>query len=500
MGPKQPSAVDWDKVNWASLQQQCVVENNDRYDLTPRPIPGDANYERPPPESHQYDATHKKRTAVLFRSYEGFKYTSDNVRTMRSIILELALQSGGEYEVFLLVQVKDKNIPIFDDPEEYERIKQEVPKEFQNMTVLWSERLWGRLYPKLPEGSLDVHASQWLPVQWFAQSYPNFDFYWNWEMDVRFTGHHYQLTEQLGAWAKRQPRKGLWERNSRFYVPGFHGDFPTQFTEFIQAKYESRTSSGKIKTDKSIWGPHPPPGQPPAPFDDQPPLNSPTPAYDEFDWGVGEEADLITLLPMFNPDTTHYVLQKAYFNYSEKLNPAGPPRRATIITFYRLSHRLLSTMHFENTHDPGHHMTSEVWPQSVALHHGLKAVYAPHSIHMDRKWPAVALDFIFNNGDAPRIINRFNDMPPEGEGSGGWESVFGNEREHNFIPSTWYYRTSFATRLYKRLLGYDVDGIGGPSWEGEHGRFCLPPMLLHPIKDLEDPDIVEAQEDARATI
>lgn len=124
-------------------------------------------------------------------------------------------------------------------------------------------------------------------------------------------------------------------------------------------------------------------------------------------------------------------------------------------------------MHLENTHDLGrHHMTSEVWPQSVALHHGFKAVYAPHSIYMDRKWPAVALDFIFNNGDFQRVINKFKDVLLEGEGSGGWESVFGNERQHNVIPSTWYYRTSFATRLYKRLLGYDVDGIGGKSVSG----------------------------------
>ena len=178
-----------------------------------------------------------------------------------------------------------------------------------------------------------VFASQWLPVQWFAQSHPNFDFYWNWEMDVRFTGHHYQLTEQLGAWAKQQPRKGLWERNSRFYIPAFHSDFSAQFTDFIQAKYESRTRSGEIKADKTIWGPHPPPGQAPAPFDDQPPMDSPTPAHDNFEWGVGEEADLITLLPMFNPDTTQYVLRSAYFNYPKKLDPAGPPRRTTIITF-----------------------------------------------------------------------------------------------------------------------------------------------------------------------
>ena len=282
-------------------------------------------------------------------------------------------------------------------------------------------------------------------------------------MDIRYTGHHYHFAEQLNDWSTKQPRKGMWERNSRFYVPRFHGDFSTKFTKFVQSKYTSLGQSGEVEKDMTIWGPNPPPGQGETLFDDQPPLNSLTPMSDNFTWGVGEEADLITFLPMFNPDTTHYALRNIYYNYPRALNPAGPPRRATIITLYRLSHRLLSTMHLENTRDPGHHMSSEVWPQSVALHHGFKAVYAPHSIYMDRDWPAEALDFIFNNGDSKRVIHAFKDVPKQGEGSGGWESVFGLDREHNFFSSTWYYRTMFSTRLYKRLLGYEVNGIGGKT-------------------------------------
>ena len=154
LGSNRPSVVDWEQVDWASLQQQCMAENSDRYDTTPRPMPGDPSYEGLTPEPLQYKPLPKKRTAVLFRSYDGFKYTSDIIRTMRSVITELALHSGGEYEVFLLVQVKDKNIPIFDDPERYERIKLEsVPKEFRNMAILWNEGLWGKLYPNLPDKS-----------------------------------------------------------------------------------------------------------------------------------------------------------------------------------------------------------------------------------------------------------------------------------------------------------------------------------------------------------
>lgn len=292
-------------------------------------------------------------------------------------------------------------------------------------------------------------------------------------MDVRYTGHHYQFTDQIARWAKQQPRKGLWERNSRFYIPKFHGDHTMHFRHWIQSKYEMRGNDGEVTKDVSIWGPHPPKGQATAFFDSIPPLNTPTPVNENYTWGLGEEADLITMLPMFNPDTTHYALRNIFYNYPKSLIPGGPPRRATIITLYRISHRLLSTMHLENTHDPAHHMSAETWPQGVSLHHGFKAVYAPHSIWFDKEWPAQAANFIYNNGDQQRVIGNFGDMPKQGEGSGGWESPFGRDREHNFDGATWYFRNELSIKLYKRLLGYEVEGVGGQEVCVSRFLFCI---------------------------
>ena len=148
---KPASPVNWDDVDWGSLQRQCLLENENRFNMDPRPMPNDDDYEKVPPESHRYGPLRKQRAAVLFRSYDGFKYTTDAIRTMRSVIMELALQSGGEYEAFLLVQVKDTKKPIFEDSKVYEKVVHDsVPKEFRNMTVLWHEGLWGSLYPKIP--------------------------------------------------------------------------------------------------------------------------------------------------------------------------------------------------------------------------------------------------------------------------------------------------------------------------------------------------------------
>ena len=144
--------VDWAKVDWGSLQQQCVEDNKDRFNLEPRPMPGDEEYIRFPTDPNSYEPMPKSRSAIIFRSYDGFKYTSDVLRMMRAIIMETSLQSGGEYQAFLLVQVKDKELAIFDDSALYEKVVHDtVPQEFWNMTILWNEGLWGKLYPKIPE-------------------------------------------------------------------------------------------------------------------------------------------------------------------------------------------------------------------------------------------------------------------------------------------------------------------------------------------------------------
>ena len=152
------SKVDWEKVDWAALQSQCVEENAERFDMSARPNPGDSRYQELAPDSYRFgdreDGIVKKRSAVIFRSYNGLIYTIDMLRVMRSVIMELVLGSGGEYEAFLLVQVKDETVPIFDDPAIYEQVIEDyVPKEFWNITILWNTALWGKLYPKLPEGS-----------------------------------------------------------------------------------------------------------------------------------------------------------------------------------------------------------------------------------------------------------------------------------------------------------------------------------------------------------
>ncbi|KAH2775448.1 hypothetical protein KXW38_002129, partial [Aspergillus fumigatus] len=108
-----------------------------------------------------------------------------------------------------------------------------IPQEFWDMTVLWNTPLVAERYKDLNTSVIDVHHAQWLPVQWFMREHPEFEHFWNWEIDTRFTGHHYEYVDKIAAFARRQPRRGLWDRNARFYIPQIHGDYETEYRDYV---------------------------------------------------------------------------------------------------------------------------------------------------------------------------------------------------------------------------------------------------------------------------
>jgi hypothetical protein len=193
------------------------------------------------------------------------------------------------------------------------------------------------------------------------------------------------------------------------------------------------------------------------------------PENDDYKWGVGEDADLITIGPIFNPVGSDWVIANQIWGYRDDDHKSiDLPRRTTIITQSRVSKRLLDIMHVENMR--GNHIASEMTPQTVALLHGLKAVFAPHPVFFDRPWNGSFLEKWFNPG--PKNV------------AGGQGSAAGWGRERRYQGSTWYYRTEPPMRMYNHWMGYEDWDMGGPEWEAIHGRPCLPPIMMHPIKDV----------------
>ncbi|KAJ8118191.1 hypothetical protein ONZ43_g4042 [Nemania bipapillata] len=488
--------VDWDKIRWGELQEKCVQKNKARFDLQGHPNPfvnsvyahkkttafigAKSDYDledtpkgrdhnddlrraswtankRPAAGAGSSDSKGKEaRTALLLRSYTGKDYNENDKQVIRSLVTELSLRSGGLYQVYLFVHVKDNAYAIWDDEGTYQYVlQQNVPAEFRDIAVLWNDEAVQAMYPKLDPDKATVHVSQWLSVQKFIQEFPEFDYVWNWEMDARITGQHYDFLEKLSSFAKRQPRRGLWERSERYYVPSVHGDYDTDFRKEVE----------RLVGEDTIWGP------PDLPFitpvGPKPPVARPE--KDDYKWGVGEEADLITVAPIINVNYSGWVGANDLWGFNDSTHATQQlPRRVTIVTQSRISKRLLDIMHVENLR--GNHIASEMTCQTIALLHGLKAVYAPMPMFFDRPWKGKDIARWFNSGE-------------KGD-SGGDNSAIGWGREARYGGSTWYYRANPPQRLYNNLMGYEDTKIGGEEWEEIHGRPCLPPMLMHPIKDV----------------
>ncbi|MCJ1465081.1 hypothetical protein MMC07_003697 [Pseudocyphellaria aurata] len=520
------SEVNYLNVQWAQAQHACALKNKKRFKPTPetndhlfqnmrmeqkkelrsraevgegtRQTESGGRSAAPGNETLPLNANSKPnvtllpRTAVLIRTWWDLEYTTEDILYLRSLITELSLLSGGEFTLHFLVHVRDDNVPIWADKRIYNRVlENSLPKEFQGMGSLWSERQMSLIYGGLEESfirNLPVHGvyrGTFLPVQYFSYQHPEYEYIWNWEMDVRYTGQWYHLFDRVREWTKAQPRKGLWERNGRFYIPSVHGSWE-DFRQMVRVQTEMGTDSpnnmwsgvksssvnapgsgvAQGKSDTPVWGPLSPPDMLGAQEDPLPPT---TVEKDKYEWGVGEEADLITFNPLFDPDGTTWFFTEDVtgFNTTEGL----PPRRAAITTTSRLSRRLLQTMHRE-TMLKRHTMFSEMWPASCALHHGFKAVYAPHPVYIDRDWPTSYLASVMNGGR-------------NGASGGARTSAYGG-REHNFRGTSWFYDAGFSPNLWRRWLGYKVDNDGGEQEElaGE-GRMCLPGIFLHPIKSVK---------------
>lgn len=474
---KQPK-IDYRNVTWGDAQRRCHEKNKRRFE--PEAKTSSYTNEKPTSQSSGSSsdtnvtttraATSIKRVqrqAYVLRCYTGYRWDDHQLLTMRAMITELALKTGGEYDVHLLVQVRDDSIPIWTDKEIYRKtVEENVPEEFWGITTLWSEELMRLYYPAPFPDNFDnpsgqpihgVYRGAHFPLFWFAQQHPEYDFYWNWEMDLRYTGHYYEFNKKVAAWAKEQPRKGLWERNSRYYIPNAHGSWEN-FTKVVERETLEDSQA-------PVWGPveFANDGIVTPPADTQPPKLW---LEDNYEWGVGEEADYIAFNPLFDPAKTNWVFRDDVDGFS-KSHPI-PPRRVAIITVARLSKRLLDIAHNE-TYQFRHTMFPEMWPPTIALHHGLKAVFAPHPLFFDRLWPIDHLNQVFNYPETPDL------------------SVF-SYGEHNQHGSSFYYNAGFSGALWRRWFGYKENQDGGSWYELTNtGRMCLRSMLLHPVKSEHGP-------------
>lgn len=463
------SHINWISIDLGDAQKRCRERNQGRY----APVKG-IKHENDEPvtefpdldwqnyQSQEGNSSMIPRKAIVLRAWTGFEYLPGTKLYLRSLVNELSLQSGGEYDIHLLVEVKDKERQFWASKTVYNNILIEyIPAEFRSMTTLWSQELMEKVYPGPFQPQFHDHGpmytamrSMHFALQWFMLQHPEYEYVWNWEMDIRYIGHWYELFDSVSKWARKQPRNHQWARNARYYISGL-------FDNWEGFAQDTEQRSPKDIIDDPNFKPNPSPG------------------YGSDD-KHNEEADFITLNPIFNPDHTLWNRREDVTGYDT--NEPIPERRTAIIAASRFSRRLLLAMHHENSQNR-HSMGSEMFPPSMTLHHGLKAVYVPHPIYLERDWNITYASSIFNGG-------------PEGGTDGYEDSVFGEGPAGNHMAlkqSTYYYEAEFAEFLWWRWLGYRdyrYDDEGGAADELKRswlfgkrkGRMCLRSMLFHPIK------------------
>ncbi|GAP82748.2 hypothetical protein SAMD00023353_0102840 [Rosellinia necatrix] len=309
-----------------------------------------------------------------------------------------------------------------------------VPSEFRDMSFLFNERTLEAWYPKVPEHGAQDQMYQALQI--FSHKFPQYEYIWQLEMDLRFTGHVHDTLQSATTFARAQSRHNLWERNGRFYLPGLHNGSYEKFVHDVDSEIGETGIWGPVfTTDFKPRGPRPPPRS-------------------EINWGVGEEADLISFMPMIDPRGTDWTYENDIHGFAEG---ATTPRRFAIISVTRSSRRLLRLVS-EAQRRRGQWLASEATLETFSLLHGLKAVTVPHPIAFGNGMVAEDLDASINKG------------PPTNRAGGRSPPLL--YTNHGWVDGPWWESSYWFT-----------GGGAQRVWDAYVRGEKLPPMLLHPVKE-----------------
>ncbi|KAH6635749.1 hypothetical protein F5144DRAFT_565340 [Chaetomium tenue] len=465
--------VAWDSTDWAALQNQCLERNSQRF-KDPTPLRAgerrfrmrEASEEVRLPVVEPQAAGHVPRTAIVFRAFGGYNYTTEDLVNLRATTAETALRYGGEYTVFILVDVKDKGRDIFASEDNYQRaVRELVPAEFRNIAVLFDETLLQSWYPSIKTHITTYQVMQ--PLQLFGHFYPEFDHYWQLELDLRFTGHAGRYLAGMSDFAREQPRKQAMERSTWFYMPEFHGGY-SDLLAAVNASLEGKGGLG--------WGMKTQDFEPLGP---QPPVDDPL--EDNFEWGVGEEADFIAVGPCAH---VQYMVDWAWRNWYQGLKAGTKtPRWMCQPAMGRASKTLLHAAHHAQAAQ-GLAVHSEATLSSFALWHSLKLVAPPHPMYQNPQW---RLDKMYELYNGPGDVESHQKSGMVGMANG--EAIY-RITPYAYITtsSSFWYSSPFPDEIYDAWLSRGPQGGNASAevpyvlWRSEDGTVYAPNMMLHPVK------------------
>src|SRR5690606_6639918 len=211
--------IDWRGVDWGKLTDRCVEKNKHRFWQPPKTLEKHQplaqlpliTTKEPTPEEMKGKVP---RTAILIRLWDEYQYTKNDYLNLRALISETTMATGGQYQVHLLIHVKDNKVPIWSHPDVYQTRLNKIPEEFRGIATLWNEELSRFVYSSITQQGASqpihgVYRSLFMPVQIFAMQHPEYQFFWNWEYDTRNIGHYLSFLQGMDKFAEAQPRKHL---------------------------------------------------------------------------------------------------------------------------------------------------------------------------------------------------------------------------------------------------------------------------------------------------
>ncbi|TGJ82209.1 hypothetical protein E0Z10_g6553 [Xylaria hypoxylon] len=379
--------------------------------------------------------TGRGKVAIVLRTWDDYEYTENRLAWLRALIAEASLERKDKYRVFFLVNIKNADVRLEEDDLVYDKMMHEhVPSEFRDMALLFNQRTLREWYPAIQEHGAQDQMYQALQV--FSHQFPEYEYIWQLEMDLRMTSHVHDTLQSATTFAQTQSRRNLWERNGRFFIPALHNNSYVNMTRVVDTEIGETGVWGPVSTREFT------------PEGPQPPSRS------KVDWGIGEEADLINFMPTIDPIGTDWVYESGIHGFAEN---QATPRRLSIISITRSSRRLLQLIS-EAQRKRGQWLVSEATLETFALLHGLKAVTVPHPIELHEEIRTEDLNANIHKGPASNKAG--GKLPSLLYTNQGW------------IPGPWLGASYWFT-------GYGAQN----TWDAYVGGKQLPPMLLHPVKE-----------------
>ena len=294
-------------------------------------------------------------------------------------------------------------------------------------------------------------------MQLFALHYPEYDHYWQLELDMRFLGDAGDYLDSLSAFARSEPRKQALERSTFQYISSRYPSYASFLSSVDAASRGSSRAWGPLRI-RDV-----------APIGPVPPVRSPK--GDDFSWGVGEDADV--LLTSYCTDardpTTAWVYKDWIGGF---VLGTATPRFFCPPAVMRASRALLLAVHEAQT-VRGLRVPSEATLPSFALWHGLKMSYPPHPVFMREQ----------GTEEGDRRVE------------GWWRGGTGNSsdglgpRDKRHPPGdglTWWWESKWPRAVLDAwFAGEGKDNGETMPWllvKGKDGEVYAPNVAMHPVK------------------